>query len=208
MTCPSDSRIGKPDEQGFIEIHGHLLEEITPEIINIYTFFEFSSRSIKSSGLMTDTLDLKRTNLIDADISSTVKINRLTNMISVKRIGVEHHGKLSLLHKGLGVGFSTIKYDNIYHIAGKREYNYSKPLGESEINWDFLGWWRGHWRAFYQKDFDGNTIVDSSGRNVVDYSRTGKNRSGDRNVKGYTWVIEHIRGDKSAEIKTHHVKAA
>ena len=137
-------------------------------------------------------------------------INILTNMISVKRVGIEHKGKMNIKTKGVGTGFTTVRYDNIYHIANKVEYQYTTPTGNKQINWDFKGWWRGHWRAFYQKDANGNTRVDERGRNMVDYSRKGKNRKGDKeSVAGYMWVKEHIKGDKAfAQIRERYVKHA
>lgn len=137
-------------------------------------------------------------------LKETACVLAFTKCISVKRIGIEVNRKFSLKSKGIGVGFTVVKEDNIIHIADKEEYEYTTPLEDSNINWDYIGHWRGHWRALYHPP----SITDQFGRRVVDYTRIGKNRAGDYIVPGYTWVNEHIRGDEAlAEIKTRTVKA-
>jgi len=142
-------------------------------------------------------------------LKETSSILALTDCISVKRIGVEKARKFSVKTRDMGVGITSIKHDNIIHIADKIEYEYTTPLENSKINWDYVGFWRGHWRAFYVKDSMGETVKDSMGWNTVDYSRFGKNRAGEeKTVPGYTWVIEHTRGNPElAEMKTRIVKA-
>jgi hypothetical protein len=135
-------------------------------------------------------------------LKETSVILQFTNSVSVKRVGVEVARNFSVKSKGIGAGFTAIKYDNIVHIADKEEYEYTKPVDDSKIDWEFRGLWRGHWRAFYVKD-----LKDQYGRNVVDYGRIGKNRNGDYVIPGYTWVVEHTKGDaRLAEIKTRTVK--
>lgn len=87
------------------------------------------------------------------------------------------------------------------------KYEFSKPNENSDIDYDYVGFWRGHWRAFYSKDSRGENRKDHRGWNVVDYGRLGKDRDGNYDVSGYTWVSEHIKGDPAlAQIKTRLVK--
>lgn len=133
---------------------------------------------------------------------------QMTKAISVQRIGKEKLQSWSIKSRGVGqLGFTSIKTPNLYHIADKVEYEYLKSEN-SEINWEFSGWWKGHWRAFYVKDSQGNNVKTPSGHNIVDRKRIGKNRQGKYVKEGYTWVVEHIKGDPAlAEIKTHIVTA-
>jgi hypothetical protein len=191
-----------------LRIHGYLINEISPEIFSVFSIGEYQVGEKVIGHMDYWKLDL---NNLERGYEESVLINELTDMISVKRIGIEHRGKVSVRTKGIGVGFTSVRFDNIYHIANKREYEYTTPTTGSSINWDFTGWWKGHWRAFYQKcAITGKTLRDHKGRNAVDYSRKGKNRKGDKEaVNGYMWVREHFRGDKSGEeIKTRHVKHA
>lgn len=199
-----------------IRIHGYLIEEKTPEKFLVYVVHEICPpKSVRdSAGLGDDTFlpivdqfEIDLTNL-DLNPEETTLIAKLTTMISVKRIGIEHgHGGMNFKTGGSGLGITTVKYDNIYHIADKVEYDYSTPVIDGEIQYEYTGFWRGHWRAFYVKDSHGNNVKNAKGWNVVDYGKTGKNRLGERNVPGYTWVIEHTKGDpKLAEIKKRVVR--
>lgn len=135
-------------------------------------------------------------------LKETSVILQFTNAVSVKRVGVEVSRQFNMKTRGMNAGFTSLKYDNIVHIADKEEYEYVKPLDDSTINWEYCGHWRGHWRAFYVAD-----LKDQFGRNVVDYGRIGKNRAGEYIIPGYTWVKEHTKGDPAlAEIKTRMVK--
>jgi hypothetical protein len=137
--------------------------------------------------------------------SDIVAINRLTNMISVKRVGVEiaDYGR-AVKAKGIGSGFVTYKTERLFYVADKVEYEYIQR--EPGITWyDYNGHWRGHWRAFY-KYHGKERMVDSRGRDMVDYGRVGKNRGGEYKVPGYTWVVEHTKGNPLyASIKIKHV---
>lgn len=196
--------------------YGYLIQEKTPEK---FTVFEVSVAELeKRPGVEMPLIhqfeiDLQQLRSYNWDELKEVRsemfymkhiasIMSLTSSISVKRIGIEKRAQVKLKTRGLGIGFTNIKYDNLIHVADKEEYEYTQPLAEG-INWEFRGFWRGHWRAFYYPD----TITDSFGRRVVDYTRSGKNREGQYTVPGYTWVTEHTKGDPAlAEIKTHLVK--
>lgn len=52
------------------------------------------------------------------------------------------------------------------------------------VEWMNSVWIPGHWR----RQFKENT-------RDVDYDFLGKDRGGNRLIRGYTWVVEHIRGD-------------
>ena len=208
-------------EKGLMETHGYLIHEVTAPyefiVWQVYTTeargkkypaisqFRIDLRTIQTAFAHSKALDFEIFNAkTEAHVlKETSVIFHFTNAISVKRIGIEQRrSPLSLKSKGIGVGVTVVKCDSLIHIADKEEYLFTPPLDDASINWDYVGFWRGHWRAFY---VDG--IKDSFGRNVVDYNRTGKNREGAYTVAGYTWVSEHIKGDRRlAEIKTHLVK--
>lgn len=140
-------------------------------------------------------------------LKETSAIFQFTDCISVKRIGIEKLRGYTLRSYNIGSGHTKIKMDNLIHIADKVEYEFVKPLDDSEINWEHIGFWRGHWRAFYVKNSTGDSRKDEHGWNTVDYSRLGKDRTGKYCVPGYTWVNEHVKGDpRLAEIKMRAVK--
>lgn len=185
---------------------GYLISELSPEKFKVFNLSQYSAPNIK--GPAYPGIDCFELDLFGQDnIEELLLIMRLTQMISVKRIGVERDVGDTFKAKGVGIGHTTIKYDNIIHIADKVEYEFSKPNENSDIDYDYVGFWRGHWRAFYSKDSRGENRKDHRGWNVVDYGRLGKDREGHYDVPGYTWVKEHIKGDPTlAEIKTRLVK--
>ena len=77
---------------------------------------------------------------------------------------------------------STIKIPQrpIYYILGEKhedvsqKYSKIKPTGKLEYSYSFHV--RGHWRC-------------------IDENSIGKDRNGNYNVKGYTWVTEYIKGE-------------
>lgn len=200
---------------------GYMIQEITPELFNCY-----SVHSLVEIGVTGEVMpviepfqiDLKRLagcdwhRVDDATVEmhwlkEICKILQLTKSISVKRIGIEHLKSFSVKSRGISAtGFTSIKTDNLYHIADKQEYDYSTNENDGEINWEWIGFWRGHWRAFYLKDSSGNNLQDNKGYNIVNYGKLGKNRQGEYTVPGYTWVDEHTKGNpKLAEIKQRRV---
>lgn len=212
------------DEQAMFTLCGYLIQERDPEHFMVWQVSEMECEGKILPYINQFTIDLKAFQLgikmaeaMDFEIfnktteahvfKETCSIFHFTNSISVKRIGIEHGCSMSIKNKSASTGFTVVKYDNIYHVADKVEYHYKKPSeGNKEINWEYSGWRRGHWRAFYVHDGE-EKRKDSRGWNVVDYGRIGKNRQGEYNVSGYTWVIETCLGDKSiAEIKTRVVK--
>jgi hypothetical protein len=141
-------------------------------------------------------------------LKETNVILQFTDCISVKRIGIETVKTFNLKNRGTGTGITSVKMDNLIHIADKVQYKYTSSAEDSEINWDYVGFWRGHWRAFYVKDAKGDNVKDDRGWNVVDYGRSGKDRIGNPHcVPGYAWVVDHMKGHPAlAQIKTHFVK--
>ena len=211
--CPTVIR-HTPNGQPFVYKRlGVLLKELgSPEKIRVFDLMAVKTTTDKifKAAKVTDEFipvldffDIDLKNLDPNLASDTISINRFTNMMSVKRVGIEKNAAYTLKTKDIGIGFTTFKYDNIIHIADKEEYEYTTPLSDGEINFEYAGWWRGHWRAFYFP----KSMTDAYGRRLVDYERIGKNREGIYNVPGYTWVMEHSKGDPAlAEIKTRTVK--
>lgn len=228
--CPTI--LHPPDKFGLdtTKLLGYLVDEIDPENFRVFEMHWLTSATDKKMaaiveevggfplvnqftiGLKTIAFAFRSARAMDIKLfdrsndahfmRETAAVMEFTKCVSVKRIGVEVSPKFTIKTKGMGAGVTSIKYDNIIHIADKEEYEYVKPLDDSSINWDFRGFWRGHWRAFYSKG-----VKDQFGRNVVDYGRMGKNRAGVYNVPGYTWVSEHTKGDpRLAEIKVRTVK--
>ncbi len=212
-------------ETGITVTYGYLISEITPErfIATVVSLLYIGKDPLNSEpmpcirGLGFDLSVLRKAewkNLAedDAELNSFREVGcilNLTKSISVKRIGIEKLSTFTVTSRGVKAGFTSLKMENLIHVADKVDYEYVKPLSESQVRWEQSSWRRGHWRAFYLKDADGNTIKDAHGWDMVDYSRTGKNRQGERCVSGYTWVVEHIVGNPLiAEIKNHVVKSS
>jgi hypothetical protein len=201
--CPTILRSTASGEVFKYKRIGYLIKELEgPEKIRV---FDVMLAAVGADWhCITDFYDVDLTNLEPNFASDVVAISRLSDMISVKRVGIEVEGGFrNLKTKGIGTGFTSVRYDNIFHIADKEEYNYTLSE-EGSLYWtEYLGWWRAHWRAFYHEN-----LTDAFGRRVVDYTRTGKNRRDEYVVPGYTWVMEHIKGDpKLAEIRTRIVKS-
>lgn len=217
-----------------LRIDGYLIHEITPEKFKAFNISaSFLNHDLSKDIPIIEEFDIDLSKMRNTDWTNIEKIHDtkiketvigkagtssyyenlisimlFTKSISVKRIGIEKFKPFSIKTKGVGSDFTVVKSDRLYHIADKVEYKYTTKDydPESRINWDYSGWRRGHWRAFYVKDSSGNNIKNSFGRNTVDYGRMGKNRQGERNVIGYTWVIDYVVGDpKLAKIKTHKV---
>lgn len=203
LTDPHIVQAGVGDDAPLFRFQGYLLDEITPETFHLYIVGTIQLASLgKMEAPYCDhvVMDLRN---IQETRHDYILLNTLTNAISVQRVGIEKHAQVTYHEETALTKFTTVKYDNIVHIADKVEYEYTKGMSEN-VNWEFAGWWRGHWRALYFPDH----ITDSFGRRVVDYERKGKNREGEYCVAGYTWVVEHTRGDAAlAEIKTRLVKA-
>lgn len=190
---------------------GYLIQEDTPETFTVYSLMIFQSpEEVRRQGghewipiVDVWNLDLKDLRHDKNDVSL---LFHLTKSISVQRIGVEKGFKTTVKNRADIGGRTQLKYPNLVHVADKVEYEYVTPIGDGDIKWEFGGWWRGHWRAFYAYRGD-EKIKDSYGRNVVDYGRLGKDRAGNKEcVPGYTWVTEHTKGNPLlAEVKTHMV---
>lgn len=199
--------------------HGYLISEITPEKFSVTTVSTTVAEGKELPNILTFEIDLVRLRSLywkewdDADprmwaIKEVGCLLNLTNAISVKRIGVEKMKSFSVKSRGVNsMGYSTLKVDRLIYIADKVEYPYTTSLNNSTISWEWGGFWRGHWRAFYLKDDAGNTVKDDQGWNVVDYEKIGKDRENNYHVPGYTWVTEHTKGNPAlADIKNRVVK--
>lgn len=184
---------------------GYLVNELSPEKFEIFSVNYFENEKGEDGYPAFDFFTIDLTNPdVSAFANDIIALNSLSNMISVKRLGIEVRLNRTLKTRGLGSGYTTYKYENVIHIAHKEEYEYTKSLSK-EINWEYVGFWRGHWRALYFSD----DVIDQFGRRVVDYNRIGKNRKGEYVTPGYTWIVEHTRGNKElAKIRTHAVKHA
>ena len=208
-----------------VELLGYLIHELTPELFSVFEVSWITLDGQRVADIHPFTIDLKTISTVlrmtaaleveifnertDSHVLREIgSILSFTKSISVKRIGVEHARRITVKSRNVGVGYTVVKYDNIIHIADKVNYEYVEPCDVEGINWDFIGFWRGFWRAFYLYDSNGKKIKDSNGWNTVDYSKTGKTRTGEYTVSGYTWVVEHTKGDPAlAQIKARVVKA-
>ena len=192
------------DDKNYVDIHweevGHNLDTKEPyPVIEHWVISLEELKQMNFGDIPNDSLEMHQ-------LKETSTAMVFTQSISVKRIGIENVKGFNVKSRGAGLGVTSIKYDNLYHVADKVEYEYTTGF-DAAVNFEHSGFWRGHWRAFYCHDSTGSKITDSFGRNVVDYNRTGKSRTGEYVVPGYTWVSEHTKGDpKVAEVKTHFVK--
>ncbi len=87
-------------------------------------------------------------------------------------------------------GNSAIKVPNknIYYVINKGDTNSEKHIvftGTKEVSHAFRV--RGHWR-----------ILENS-------ENFGKDRHGNRCIKGYTWVTEYVKGDESDILRKVHI---
>jgi len=109
-------------------------------------------------------------------------INSLTHTI-FKRLAKETTGiePVSIKFKlGTGKGKYFYKLKKIIHVAPTKEQSKTNSFGTREIDWKHRWTVRGTWREI---------------------KGMGKNREGVKKVvKGYTWVIPHIKGPKEAPI--------
>ena len=209
-----------PEHKVLFTPHGYLIKEISPEqfiITQVGQIQLHDGRIFPNILVFNIDLEKLRTNYwkkVANDstemfyIKETACILELTKCISVKRIGVEKLRSFSVNSRGTGrLGYTSVKADNLIHIADKVDYQYTNPIGiNDKIDWEWTGFWRGHWRAFYVYE-EGKKLKDYRGWDVVDYTRTGKNREDEYCVPGYTWVTEHTRGNPLlADIKNRVVK--
>ena len=95
----------------FLKRAGYLINEVTPEKIEVYDLATLYIDSLKRfiPAIEYMLIDL---NSFEENLSSDIlSINRFTDMISVKRIGIEHRGIRNFKDKSHGV--ISIKYPNI-----------------------------------------------------------------------------------------------
>lgn len=99
--------------------------------------------------------------------------------IFIERINKEKCGFESSRHRikfGFGKNKRHVTFNRIIHIRPKNYFASETETGESRsINWTYSWLVRGHWRK---------------------HEGLGKDRAGSYVVSGFTWVNEHLKGDK------------
>lgn len=75
------------------------------------------------------------------------------------------------------------KIENVIRLKPILHKSYPEPAFSREIDWDMRWWVRGHWRKLPSPEVP------------------GKDRTGEYNVKGFTWVTEHLRGPENKPIR-------
>lgn len=81
------------------------------------------------------------------------------------------------------LGKNLHKINHIIRLKPMTHTDYPEPAFSREIDWDMRWWVRGHWRKLPSAE------------------TPGKDRAGNYNVKGFTWVIEHLRGPEDKPIR-------
>ena len=122
-----------------------------------------------------------------------IRVCEVLNNLSKKQVAVDtdtsgHHEYYRRKRK------PTIKIPvrPIYYVLGDKKenvtkkYNSIKSMGKLEYSHSFKV--RGHWRR-------------------IDEKSLGKDRNGNYGVHGYTWVVEHIRGEGELTKRLRVVKA-
>ena len=131
--------------------------------------------------------------LMESTFQVAIQVGEALNNLSKKQVAVDtdtsgHSEYYRRKRK------PTIKIPQrpIYYVLGDKKedvtkkYNSIKSMGRLEYSHSFKV--RGHWRS-------------------IDEKSLGKDRNGNYGIKGYTWVVEHIRGEGELTKRLRVVKA-
>jgi hypothetical protein len=157
------------EEDSIQNICGFLVKEDGPENTNVF-----------GVGIITkDCASTIRVSLEKQNINKECEIHKfiillLRNMAGSKNIGIE---KVNIHIKRKENGIKKIhKIKTIIHVGKKNKLTEYEKKEHKKLDYSHRFEVMGHWRK-----------VD-----VI-----GKNRNGEYNVNGYTWVVNHVRGDES-----------
>jgi len=116
------------------------------------------------------------------DTGVSVLVQALCQTIHDSQMGVERIFRTVNL-KTQTCGKQLHKVEHVIRLRPHIRKDYVEPAFSREIDWNERWWVRGHWRKL-------------PGPEVP-----GKDRSGEYNVKGFTWVTEHLRGPEDKPIR-------
>ncbi len=81
------------------------------------------------------------------------------------------------------LGKSSFKVNHVIRLSPKISRTFPEPAYSRDIDWSMQWWVRGHWRKLPSSDI------------------LGKGRDDQYNVKGFTWVAEHLKGPENKPIR-------
>lgn len=162
-----------PNETTYIQ--SILLNEITPNVFRTVCMFE--DRQKHQLSFDCSQIDMSDQNGIKGAFPQLLGI--IDEEIRESHLGKEKYYRDVKIYNQKTNSFTEHKIN--YFIRIKPKYSVSKPepIFAKEIDWSHQWWVRGHWRKF-----DG----------------IGKDRNGDYNTKGFTWVIPHLKGPETLPV--------
>lgn len=163
-----------------------LFDEISPEEFQFSGFFynRIKRQPHLYSGLIktTEPIFIIQDEFIDAHkIMATQTLRNFCNLLKNSEFGTETYMR-NVKTGTKATGKRTYFINHIVRIRPKKSQEHVVPIIAKEVQWSHSWFVRGHWRVLH----DPLTI--------------GKNRAGQYCQKGFTWVIDHIKGPDDKEV--------
>lgn len=161
-------------------LYGILAHEVSPGEILLLGAADVGKDNDCKSSIIIGRITKDKSETEPLVLMMVAAIAKLCRYIHGCNLGVE------FVFKSIGMrtkrqGKFNHKIESIIRLSPKSRIDYPVPSIGKSIDWSQRWWVRGHWRKH------------SGG--------TGKDRSGNYSVNGFTWVSEHLRGPDSAPIK-------
>jgi hypothetical protein len=158
-----------PNDQDVVRVYTKCLviNEVQPKKYEFYVFVKATAPGAE---------DIER--IFYIDIYHDTEMRKLCMSMALQYIGRLNTEKRGLektrerIKIGTGKGKRTHTVRQVIHVYPKKETIASSPSGR-EIDWQSRWIVRGHWRV---------------------HNGLGKDRAGNYNVQGYTWITEHCKG--------------
>lgn len=177
-----------------ISIYGMLLCELGPQLYHVYALVHYEETNAINilmcwCGTKGGEISKEMTEKLNFTTPFQITIENSFNKAIVSMLEIIHNSDIGEQRFFKTVEFKTSsgkikhKIDSVIRI-GKRSNTFSPLFGKPRvIDWSNRWWVRGHWRR-------------------LEADKTGKDRSGEYIVKGFTWITEHLNGPEHAPIKT------
>ena len=157
-----------------------------------YGFFVYSSKTRAREAYTSGMMPLMAITEYSEDPELKKTVEFYLGKLSSGKAGLENTDKDSVgsyITLGNGKAKTSRKIRNIVHVFPK-SYATKKyePTGR-EIDYSHRFAVRGHWMRLFKK-----------GTTEIDYSRIGKDRSGDYCIGGFTWRSDFVKGPEEAPL--------
>jgi hypothetical protein len=153
-------------------IYSYIVKEVSPKV---YSYFMLAQdHQGREVGLEVTGDDPSQR---DAYLSMNDLTNQYLKRLKSEKVGREGSPGKVKINTGVEKIFYKIK--PITHVSPKRVISEVRPVAGKEIDWSHRWEVRGHWREI---------------------SGLGKDREGNYNVKGFTWVSNHVKGPDTAPL--------